>query len=420
MRALTGKRARLRHGPAGRRVRPQQLDGAGRQMQPDALADGEFLLHRRDQRSRQGGTIDLVNDGRSHIGEFAHRAGQFIRPIERGFAVDRPHLDVARTDPEHDRRICGPRRRHIERHRAFAYRNGDSPVVLRAVANRTRKQVLDAEEIGDIGRFGLFPDGFRRRRAGDRAEVHHDDLVGEGERLLLVVGYEDRGHAGLALDALQLEAHLGAQLGVEIGQRLVEQEHFGPDHQGAGQGHPLLLAAGKLARIAPGEVGQSDEIDRLGDARRGLAARNPAPPQAEGDVVEHRHEGEQGVVLEDDAEIAPPRRQGIDRLAADAHFPFVERREAGDQAQGRRLAAAAWAEQAGEAAGRGGEADPLHRPQIVIPFRYAGNLDVGHRPIPEPVPARNGTALRGAYFATISSWNCLSQLPSFAAILVAS
>ena len=52
------------------------------------------------------------------------------------------------------------------------------------------------------------------------------------------------------MQRLQLGAHLHAQLGVEVGQRLVEQEHRRLAHDGAAHRHALALAAGELARLA--------------------------------------------------------------------------------------------------------------------------------------------------------------------------
>jgi hypothetical protein len=42
-----------------------------------------------------------------------------------------------------------------------------------------------------------------------------------------------------------LHAHLDAQLGVQVGQRLVEQEHRRLAHDGAAHGHALALTAGE-------------------------------------------------------------------------------------------------------------------------------------------------------------------------------
>ena len=94
----------------------------------------------------------------------------------------------------------------------------------------------------------------RRADLHDAALVHHRDLVRQRQRLALVVGDVDRREAELALQALELEAHAVAQLGVEIGQRLVEQQQLRLHHQRARQREPLLLAAGKLGRLAIGEL----------------------------------------------------------------------------------------------------------------------------------------------------------------------
>ncbi len=84
-----------------------------------------------------------------------------------------------------------------------------------------------------LGRAGLL----------DLARVHHTDDVGGGHRLGLVVGDVDRGVAEGVVQPAHLEAHLLAQVGVEVGQRLVEQERLRLDDQRAGQRHALLLAA---------------------------------------------------------------------------------------------------------------------------------------------------------------------------------
>ena len=97
------------------------------------------------------------------------------------------------------------------------------------------------------------------------AGVHHRHLVGERERLGLVVRDVDEGDAGAALQLLQLDPHALAQLGVEIGQRLVEQQDRRLDDQRAGERDALLLAAGQLVRIAAFEPAQIDQRKRLLD-----------------------------------------------------------------------------------------------------------------------------------------------------------
>jgi len=52
------------------------------------------------------------------------------------------------------------------------------------------------------------------------------------------------------VQALQLNSHLRAQLGIEIGQWLVEQEHLGLLHERPSDRDTLALAAGELRRLA--------------------------------------------------------------------------------------------------------------------------------------------------------------------------
>ena len=90
-----------------------------------------------------------------------------------------------------------------------------------------RQEIDQPHEVGDhaVGRPGI--DLLRRAVLLQPAAVDHGDLVGQRQRLGLVVGDVDEGDAGAALQVLQLAAHLLAELGVEVGQRLVEQEDSG-------------------------------------------------------------------------------------------------------------------------------------------------------------------------------------------------
>ena len=58
----------------------------------------------------------------------------------------------------------------------------------------------------------------------------------------------DRGDANLALQALELAAHLVAQLRIEVRERLVEEKQSRLVHDRARERHPLLLAAGQPCR----------------------------------------------------------------------------------------------------------------------------------------------------------------------------
>ena len=118
------------------------------------------------------------------------------------------------------------------------------------------------------------------------AAVHHRDAVGHRQRFLLVVGDQDGGDAGLALEALDLDLHVEPQVLVERGERLVEQQHLGIDREAARERDALLLAAGELARHALARTRViCTSAEHLGDARRDLVARPAARLQAIGDVL---------------------------------------------------------------------------------------------------------------------------------------
>ena len=101
------------------------------------------------------------------------------------------------------------------------------------------------------------------------ALVHDADAVGERERLLLVVGDEDRGDAQLALDPAHGAPQLLADAGVERAERLVQQQHLRPVRQRARQRDALLLAARELRRQALVHAVERDELQQL------LAPRAP-------------------------------------------------------------------------------------------------------------------------------------------------
>src|SRR5262249_5619564 len=73
------------------------------------------------------------------------------------------------------------------------------------------------------------------------------------------------GGAELALEPLQLLLELEAQLEIQRAERLVEEQDARAVHQGAGQRHPLLLAARQLGDAPPGQPRQPDQLERRGD-----------------------------------------------------------------------------------------------------------------------------------------------------------
>ena len=136
-----------------------------------------------------------------------------------------------------------------------------------------------------------------------------------------------------------------------------EEEQLRPDGQRAGDRDPLLLAARERAHRALGEGRHLHEREEARDGRADLGAGVPAGPKAEGDVLGDAEMGEERVVLEHDADVAPVRRQAGDVAPVERHAAAVGREETGHDPEQRGLAAARGAEQRDELARPHGEVD---------------------------------------------------------------
>src|SRR5215212_8900369 len=119
--------------------------------------------------------------------------------------------------------------------------------------------------------------------------VHDRDPVAHRHRLDLVVGDVDRGRPDLLLEALDLAARLHAQLGVEVGERLVHEEDLRVADERAPERDALLLAARELARPPLEQFIELKRARRAAHALVDLLLRRLAPAEREGEVVVDRH-----------------------------------------------------------------------------------------------------------------------------------
>ena len=166
-----------------------------------------------------------------------------------------------------------------------------------------------------------------------------------------------------ARDLADLQPHLFAQRRIEVRQRLIEQQDRRPVDDRAREPDPLLLAAGKFARIALGQRREMHHAQRLGDPFALLRFRHAAHLEREADVGGDGQVREQRETLEHHAHVAPVGRHARQVAAIDDDAAAVRRQGAGDDAQQRRLAAAARAQQREEHAARHAQRDIVERNQ---------------------------------------------------------
>ena len=226
-------------------------------------------------------------------------------------------------------------------------------------AARQSQDVGDADEVGHEARSRVLVDFVRRADLDDAAGIHDGEPRRHRHRLFLVVRHHHEGEAELFLQAHHLEPRGLAQLAVERGQRLVEQQELRPLHQRARERHPLALAAGELRRLALRVVVEMHQLQDLRDARGDLGRLHPVATQPVAHVRCYIHVREQGVGLEHHVHRPPVGRHLGHVLAVDEQPPFVGRLEAGQHAQQGGLAAARAAQQREQLAARDLEVDTV-------------------------------------------------------------
>ena len=180
------------------------------------------------------------------------------------------------------------------------------------------------------------------------------------------MGDEHEGDAHLALDGLQLDLHLFAQLGIERPERFIEQQHLRVVDQRPGQGHALPLATAELVGLAMPEAAQANRLEHLVGPRAPRRLAHLLHLQPVLHVLQHGHVRKQGVVLEHGVDIAIERCQPGDIATLQEDGACRRALEAGDHSQHGGLAAAGRAEQREELAFADAEIDRIDRDDFVL------------------------------------------------------
>ena len=247
----------------------------------------------------------------------------------------------------------------------LAHGRADDAAAIAERGDGAADEIGGADEVGDELIRRLLVDLARRADLDDAAFIHHRDLVRKRKRLGLVVRDVDGREIEVALQPLELGAHAVAQLGVEVGERLVEQQELRLHHQGAREREPLLLAAGELGGVAIDQLLERDRVQHAHDLVADVLLGEPAHLQRKRHVLEDVHVRPDGVGLEHHAEIALVRRdenalvRRIDEPAGDLDLARNRLLQPGDRAQRRGLAAARRPEQREQFALRHLERDVL-------------------------------------------------------------
>ncbi|MGX1121574.1 hypothetical protein RKD37_006937 [Streptomyces ambofaciens] len=236
-------------------------------------------------------------------------------------------------------------------------------VIAPSSGARTRPaQQVDArgaDEGGDEDVAGQGVDGAGGVDLLEDAAAQDGDAVAQRHGLGLVVGDVDRGDAQLPGQPGDLGAQVVAELGVEVGQRLVHQEGGGVAGDGPAHRHPLAFTAGELGGEAVEEVLDAQHAGGGVHAGAGVGLR-VLDAQRETDVPAGGHVGVQGEVLEDHRHAPFGGEQVVGVRAVQHQLALGDLLQSGDHAQHGRLAAAGGAEQDEELARRDVQRQPVH------------------------------------------------------------
>src|SRR6185369_4060500 len=185
--------------------------------------------------------FDALADEEGGARGAADHAGGWLR-AQRG-----KYFDVLRTDREIHRRVAEAD--------AGIVRASEDDAVGRAVdgdRHLTRgmarlhgsfEEQRSADEVTHELVGGLLIEKARAALLLHDAGIHQSDAVREAQSLDLVVRDEQHGDVETLLQQLHFEAHLLAQLRIQIAERLIEQQDLRLGDERAGERDALLLAA---------------------------------------------------------------------------------------------------------------------------------------------------------------------------------
>ena len=186
------------------------------------------------------------------------------------------------------------------------------------------------------------------------------------------------GEPGFLADAPDLRAHFEPQFGVQVRERLVEQQASGPNDQRPGQGDPLLLPAGKLVDRPRGVAFHAHRSQGLGHARPDRLRTGPPFLQAERHVFRDALMRPEGVVLEHHAGVTKVGGEARDVLGAETDTAGIGKIKPGQTAQKGRLSAAAGAEQKENLPRLNGERHPVEGEHLAEAFGYLVDENADH------------------------------------------
>jgi hypothetical protein len=252
--------------------------------------------------------------------------------------LDRLHTDAERSLGRAQAQGLGPDtgpKRRIARR--FRYAQIDRPLTdpephtVRYERDNPHREdvhagIADEARHEQVSRAGVQVRG--RGHLLQAAGAQHRHARSERYGLDLVMGDIQRRGPEAPVQRRDLGSDLHSQLGIEVGERFVHEEHAGVAHHRAAHRDSLPLTARQRAGHALQEVLQCQEAGRLRDLGAHLGLGQLAHAQGELQIASDAHVRIEGIVLEHHSHIALLRRPRVHDPAIDQDLAGAGRLEA--------------------------------------------------------------------------------------------
>lgn len=126
----------------------------------------------------------------------------------------------------------------------------------------------------------------RRADLLDATVIDHRQSSAQGHGLFLIVGHVHGGHAPLGVDPLNLPPKLAAKVGIQMGERFIQEQNAGRSDEGPCQCHALPLASGELVRSSLEQAVDSQPFGRVQCKPPSLPLGNPPRSKRKGKVAQ--------------------------------------------------------------------------------------------------------------------------------------
>ena len=154
------------------------------------------------------------------------------------------------------------------------------------------------------------------------------------------MGNVNEGGAQFLVQLGNLGSHLGTELSVQVGQRFVQQEHFGFTNDSTAQRNTLALAAGQRLGFPVQQVGDVQNPGSFFHSLLDFRFGNLPQLQAKRHVVVHGHMGVQSIVLEHHCNVSVFGGYVVHQFSVNVQLAFRNLFQTGNHPQSSGLTAA--------------------------------------------------------------------------------